>query len=84
VGECLTCAPDLSREVLPAPFPDLPLAGPAHGDGPAPDNGALEPEAWPTADLARLSIVGAAATAPDAGPPAEAEAVAPPLGRRLP
>ena len=28
VGECLTCAPDLTRDVLPALFPDLPPGGP--------------------------------------------------------
>ena len=39
---------------------------------------ALEPEAWPTADLARLAIVGAAAAAPDARPTRETEAAAPP------
>ena len=27
-GECLSCAPDLSREVLPAAFPDLTVVGP--------------------------------------------------------
>ena len=49
-GKCLTCAPDLAREVLPAAFPDLP----AHGLTPAaPGNGHVPIEAWPTADLPR-------------------------------
>jgi hypothetical protein len=74
VGECLTCAPDLSREVLPAPFPDLPLGGPADGDRPAPDGQAVVPFAWPTADLARATMIGAAAAdVADAGAPEEPE-----------
>jgi ribosomal protein L40E len=76
VGECLTCAPDLSREVLPAPFPDLPLDGPAHGDGQAPDEGTVVSAGWPTADLARLAVVGAEAATSDAGPSGETAAVA--------
>ena len=49
-GECLTCAPDLAREVLPAPFPDLPAAGPVvSGNGHA----AAEAMAWPVVDLER-------------------------------
>ena len=49
-GKCLTCAPDLAREILPAAFPDLP----AHGLVPAaPDNGRAPIEAWPTIDLPR-------------------------------
>ncbi len=49
-GECLTCAPDLAREILPAPFPDLPAAGPV-----ASGNGHSIPEAivWPVVDLER-------------------------------
>lgn len=51
VGECLTCAPDLSREILPPAFPDIPLAGPvvAAGEQPAP----VEVTAWPRIDLDR-------------------------------
>ncbi|MCU0477368.1 MAG: hypothetical protein MUE92_01285 [Chloroflexi bacterium] len=49
-GECLTCAPDLAREVLPAPFPDLPAAGPVvSGNGHA----AAEAMVWPVVDLER-------------------------------
>src|SRR5262245_25550012 len=59
-NRCLSCAPDLSREVMPAPFPDLPANGLAIvADSPVephdhvepmaaeamPDPGA--PEAWP-------------------------------------
>jgi hypothetical protein len=50
-GECLTCAPDLSREILPPAFPDIPLAGPelAAIEQPAP----VEVTAWPRIDLDR-------------------------------
>ena len=56
VGECLSCAPDLSLEVLPAPFTDL---APVDLDAQAAD-AALAPSdlaapAWPLAD--RRSIV---------------------------
>jgi hypothetical protein len=68
-GECLTCAPDLTREVLPAPFPDLPVSGPAEsGNGHA----AAEALAWPRVDLDRD------AAAPDAGAAAFAAADAAP------
>jgi hypothetical protein len=54
-GECLTCAPDLSREVLPPAFPDLPIAGPSSGQ----DAEALAAQAasWPSADLDRGGAV---------------------------
>ncbi|HEX7398564.1 MAG TPA: hypothetical protein VF302_02265 [Candidatus Limnocylindrales bacterium] len=52
VGECLTCAPDLSLEVLPAAFPDLALVGPeavvASPEAPAPNVAA---SAWPSSDV---------------------------------
>src|SRR5262245_50458755 len=38
-GRCLTCAPHLGHEILPAPFPELPVAS------------APVLEAWPQADL---------------------------------
>jgi len=58
-GECLTCAPDLSREVLPPAFPDLPMAGPPAGpDGEA---AAVLSTAWPSADLDRGAPVEEAA-----------------------
>ncbi|MFH1475540.1 MAG: hypothetical protein ABIG85_06750, partial [Chloroflexota bacterium] len=50
-GECLTCAPDLTREVLPAAFPDLPLAGPGDADDLPQDGELAATAAWPTADL---------------------------------
>jgi hypothetical protein len=53
-GRCLTCAPHLGHEILPAPFPDL-----------APHMSAeslqVDAGAWPVSDLAR----DAAAHAPD-------------------
>jgi nicotinate-nucleotide--dimethylbenzimidazole phosphoribosyltransferase len=48
-GECLTCAPDLSREVLPPAFPDLPAGGP-QAEMPAP----VEATSWPRIDLDRV------------------------------
>ncbi len=44
-GRCLTCAPHLGHEIMPAPFPDLtPMHGePIHVDA----------AAWPTSDLAK-------------------------------
>ncbi|HYH93532.1 MAG TPA: hypothetical protein VD763_10260 [Candidatus Saccharimonadales bacterium] len=64
-GRCLSCAPSLGQEILPAPFPDLAADGGVaaaageHGtNGHDPDrNGhapATEPGlAWPTSDLMR-------------------------------
>ncbi len=68
-GECLTCAPDLSREVLPAPFPDLPKGGPVLPSAAAEGSPAEHAEsfAWPRADLDRESLrIDAAAEVPDA------------------
>jgi hypothetical protein len=64
VGECLTCAPDLSREVLPAPFPDLRPAGPSAADYLMREGEAVASAAWPTADFARPT----ASVPPDATP----------------
>jgi len=50
-GECLTCAPDLSREILPPAFPDLPPGGPAEAAGGQLE--AAEAAAWPRIDLDR-------------------------------
>jgi hypothetical protein len=86
VGECLTCAPDLARDVLPALFPDLPLDGPAVAVG-SPSNGEGDVGvvgAWPTADLARTrpgeiaadaSAESGAADTIDAGQPVDEPAV---------
>lgn len=59
-GRCLTCAPDLSREVLPAPFPTLdtsvePLGGVGRNGQAEREHVAAGPApgAWPVVDLAR-------------------------------
>ncbi len=78
-GACLSCAPDLSREVLPAPFPDLPLhpvAGTMAGAGD--EAGPVAATAWPTIDVQRTGTVAAgdAEPAPEA-PVSEVMSVAP-------
>jgi hypothetical protein len=45
-GECLSCAPDLSRDVLPPPFPRLVVV-----EAPEPDHPGRDESAWPTSDL---------------------------------
>ena len=45
-GRCLTCSPHLGHEILPAPFPDLPMSL-----SPETIRFAAEPEAWPTTDI---------------------------------
>jgi hypothetical protein len=91
-GRCLSCAPNLGHEVLPAPFPGLD----AHG-GFATANGtngnghdhnghdelpALDAMAWPTSDLMREDDVAAADPEPqqtfDAAPD---EQIADDMGR---
>src|SRR4029079_7875993 len=55
-GRCLTCSPHLGHEILPAPFPEMPVAA-------AP----IAIEAWPVADIAADEEVAAAADeTPDA------------------
>jgi hypothetical protein len=49
-GRCLTCSPHLGHEILPAPFPEMPVAA-------AP----IAIEAWPVADIASDEEVAAAA-----------------------
>ena len=87
-GECLTCAPDLSREVLPAAFPDLTVVGPesaamASAEASPPTFAAT---AWPSMDVrveaAPPSLVAvpgppAADAAPNVAVAAEAALVAP-------
>jgi hypothetical protein len=63
-GRCLSCAPNLGNEVLPAPFPDLeasnglpfglttPQIETTNGHG-HPEPAAAAPMAWPTSDLMR-------------------------------
>ena len=92
-NRCLTCAPDVAREVQPLPFPELsaPSASPFRfGDG---DGGRIPaaeapgPDAWPEVDLSRLdSLIGqppaASTPAPDiVTPPPAAEA--PPVAAGL-
>ena len=75
-GQCLSCAPNLGREILPAPFPDLdPHDGfpatalhPANGTNGANGTGTHEAiddappaMAWPTSDLMREADAEAAA-----------------------
>jgi hypothetical protein len=69
VGECLSCAPDLSLEVLPAPFPDLAVVGPDRHASTFPESAHpnVAASAWPTSDrrpVPEAARVGAA------GPPA--------------
>jgi hypothetical protein len=62
-GRCLTCAPNLGREILPAPFPELAVAA------------APALEAWPEADLrtgADESIAAAEADGSDTIPEIDA------------
>ena len=50
-GECLSCAPDLSREVLAQAFPDLAPDGPESQTGVSrPTHPTVAASAWPTAD----------------------------------
>jgi hypothetical protein len=48
-GRCLTCAPHLGHEIMPAPFPELPVSEP------------IELEAWPEADLPDDEVAASAA-----------------------
>jgi hypothetical protein len=52
-SECLSCAPNMSLEVLPPTFPDLAIGGPgAHPSAVAePAHTNVEASAWPTSDL---------------------------------
>jgi ribosomal protein L40E len=58
-ARCLTCAPDLAHEVMPAPFPDATPQVAA--------TGATTPEAWPEADL-QAELAAAAIAGQDASP----------------
>ncbi len=66
-GRCLSCAPHLGHEIMPAPFPDL---DPGHGlalgavaetngshvgNGHAPQESAADALAWPSMDLDRTT-----------------------------
>ncbi|HYC07017.1 MAG TPA: hypothetical protein VEG29_03750, partial [Candidatus Binatia bacterium] len=83
-GRCLTCAPNLGREILPAPFPTLEptvgligaAAGNGNGNGHPSDNGSgpvtIDATSWPTVDLGE-SAAAAAATGLTADPSTEAD-----------
>ncbi len=49
-GECLSCAPDLSHEVLPPPFPHLAIV-----EAPAADHDTTDASAWPSFRCASCS-----------------------------
>ncbi len=68
-GRCLSCAPHLGHEILPAPFPDLDAGGAltAHAPNGHDTDGSNghtaiveEPMAWPTSDLMRDEDLGPA------------------------
>ncbi|HZL14848.1 MAG TPA: hypothetical protein VFC97_01940, partial [Verrucomicrobiae bacterium] len=73
-GECLSCAPDLSREVLPAAFPDLTVVGPETtvADPAESSPPSLAPTAWPSTDVRVEAAPPPIVTAP--GPPADSAA----------
>jgi hypothetical protein len=77
-GRCLSCAPHLGHEIMPAPFPDLdPAAGLVGLNGSSGSNGHadeadLGPMAWPTSDLMRDLEEVAPAAPVEAAPAAEA------------
>jgi ribosomal protein L40E len=58
-GRCLTCAPNLAAEIVPAAFPSLgPTLAPAgatngHGQDGSPAESIVELDAWPEIDLLR-------------------------------
>jgi ribosomal protein L40E len=72
VGECLSCAPDLSLEVLPAAFPDLAVVPPdtQASTFPEPAHPNVAASAWPTSDrrpvpeAARIGAAGLPAAEP--------------------
>ena len=72
VGECLSCAPDLSLEVLPAAFPDLAVVPPdtQASTFPEPAHPNVAASAWPTSDrrpvpeAARVGAAGLPAAEP--------------------
>ena len=85
-GRCLTCAPHLGHEILPAPFPDLGAgSGSAFGKGAGTGHGIdatnghaladpTEALAWPTMDLERDDDTTAAEDAHAAIEPIDASA----------
>jgi hypothetical protein len=73
-GECLSCAPDLSREVLPAAFPDVTVVGPetAVADFAESSPPSLAPMSWPSTDVRVEAAPPPIVPAP--GPPASSAA----------
>ena len=73
-GECLSCAPDLSREVLPAAFPDVTVVGPetAVADFAESSPPSLAPMSWPSTDVRVEATPPPVVAAP--GPPANSAA----------
>jgi hypothetical protein len=74
-GRCLTCAPHLGHDVLPAPFPSLETNGNGAGidDGPR-----LDGLAWPTLDLPPETPVPTADLAWPEAPEASGAAISEP------
>ena len=58
-GEYLLCAPDMSRDVLPPPFPRLAVV-----EAPEPDRPGRDASAWPTSDLRPVLIPAVAESFP--------------------
>jgi len=95
-ARCLSCAPDLTHDVLPTAFPDLPIVPTfaASSMSPAPELMALPDPSWPSSDLpTELAEAGEDATprvaaAADAAqvvaePPAESPAADEPIEEEL-
>src|SRR5687768_9493850 len=71
-GRCLSCAPHLGQEIMPAPFPDIDVSGGAltasgtNGHGTVQDAreevSPLDTLAWPTADIAAGDVPVSAPT----------------------
>ena len=56
-GECMSCAPDMSQDVLALPFPRLAVV-----EAPEPDQTGRDASAWPTSDLRPALIPAIAAS----------------------
>ena len=86
-ARCLSCAPHLGHEVLPAPFPDLPATAVMIGDPVVASgngsNGAAHDEAAPEGDdfdfAARLATISGVAAVSDVASPTEVSAETEPV-----
>jgi hypothetical protein len=58
-GECMSCAPDMSQDVLALPFPRLAVV-----EAPEPDQTGRDASAWPTSDLRPVLIPAVAESFP--------------------